>query len=115
MIMNQLEGTMKCGPKPKDRPRWRTKNNRSVKKCLGEQRNYQSKIEMISVLSFGKAPNAPSARPRSSLWAPDPSQIFGDSQSASSLGHACSHRAGLDPWILPRLRIVLDDVIYRTV
>ena len=54
MMMNQLEDTMKCGPKPKDRPRWRTKNNRSLKKCVGEQRNYQSKIEMISVLSFGK-------------------------------------------------------------
>jgi hypothetical protein len=35
------------------------KNNRSLKKCVGEQRNsYQSsKIEMISVLLFGKAPN----------------------------------------------------------
>ena len=52
---------MKCGPKPKDRPRRRTKNNRSLKKCVGEQGNYQSKIEMISVLSFGKAANVPSA------------------------------------------------------
>src|SRR5262249_6974925 len=54
MMMNQLEDTMNYGPKPKNRPRWRTKNNRSLKKCVGEQRNYQSKIEMISVLSFGK-------------------------------------------------------------
>ena len=52
MIVYQLEDAMKCGPK--DRPRRRTKNNRSLKKCVGEQRNYQSKIEMISVLSFGK-------------------------------------------------------------
>ena len=57
MIEDQVEDTMKCGPKTKDRPRRRTKNNRSLKKCVGEQRNYQSKIEIISVLSFGKAPN----------------------------------------------------------
>jgi hypothetical protein len=31
MIVNQLEDTMKCEV--------RTKNNRSLKKCVGEQRN----------------------------------------------------------------------------
>src|SRR5262245_10875062 len=48
--MNQLEDTMKCGPKD-------SLGDESLKKCVGEQRNYQSKIEIISVLSFGKAPN----------------------------------------------------------
>jgi hypothetical protein len=51
MICHQLKDTMKRTEDP-------AMNNRSLKKCVGEQRNsYQSKIEMISVLFFGKAPN----------------------------------------------------------
>ena len=49
---------MKCGPKPKDRPPSATNKEKPVaSKMRAEQRKYQSKIEMISVLSFGKAPN----------------------------------------------------------
>jgi hypothetical protein len=43
MIVNQLEDTMKCGPKPKDKTEApatnKEHNNQSLKKCVGEQRN----------------------------------------------------------------------------
>ena len=51
---------MECGPKLKtdkaDAPL--TKEQPMAQKCHRQQRNsYYSKFEMISVLSFGKAPN----------------------------------------------------------
>jgi len=46
---------------------------------------------------------------------PVQTELFGDSQSASSPAPACSHRVGLDLWVLSGLRIVLDDVIDGTV
>jgi len=39
LITYQVEDAMKCGPKPKDGLGDEQKNNRSLKKCVGEQRS----------------------------------------------------------------------------
>src|SRR5262245_30967465 len=45
LIINQLEDTMKCSPKPTDRPRRRTKNNRLLKKCAAISETSNPKLK----------------------------------------------------------------------